>query len=176
MKVNRKRKAVHVRRVIRSRHKRRAHKPKQVALPLAQIFVHGDLQELTTEQQLAYYIALCKSLKLNPLSRPFEYIYFYENMEREGKPKLILYATKNCTDQLRKLHKISVVKIVTQKDGDFFIATVEVKDKTGRTDVDTGVVNAREMTGQKLGDAMMWASTKAKRRATLSICGLDRKS
>jgi hypothetical protein len=125
---------------------------------------------LSLEQRAAYYTMVCKSLKLNPLTRPFEYIWFQSH--ENAAPRLTLYATKNCTDQLRKLHKVSIVRVDSNYDGVFCVATAEVKDKTGRTDVDTGVVFAENMRGQELGNAKMWSCTKAKRRATLSICGL----
>jgi hypothetical protein len=47
-----------------------------------------------------------------------------------------------------------------------------VQDKHGRTDIARGAVNISGLKGEMLANAMMKAETKAKRRATLSICGL----
>jgi hypothetical protein len=41
---------------------------------LEQVAIAGDLSGLSAAQRLAYYRALCQSLGLNPLSKPFEYL------------------------------------------------------------------------------------------------------
>ncbi|MBL0320716.1 MAG: hypothetical protein IPP74_15685 [Alphaproteobacteria bacterium] len=52
-----------------------------------------------------------------------------------------------------------------------FLVKVKGHDKTGRTDVEIGVVAKKDMQGN-LGNVQMKAVTKAKRRLTLSLCGL----
>lgn len=146
---------------------------KPAGLPLEQILVKGDLQDLSLGERKDYYLAVCKSLKLNPLTRPFEFIWVEDNSHPHAtKFKLILYAKKDCTDQLRKIQKVSVVSSRVIFDGTFYMATCEVKDHKGRTDISTGVVFAQNLKGQDAANGQMWAETKAKRRATLSICGL----
>jgi hypothetical protein len=51
---------------------------------------------LTEAQHLAYHQAVCQSLGLNPLSKPFECLTL------DGK--LRLYALRDCADPLRRLH------------------------------------------------------------------------
>jgi hypothetical protein len=63
---------------------------------LEQVLIGGDLSGLTEAQRLAYYKAVCQSLGLNPLSKPFEYLWL--------NGKLRLYALRDCADQLRRLH------------------------------------------------------------------------
>jgi hypothetical protein len=46
-------------------------------------------------------------------------------------------------------------------------------DHYGRRDEDVGAVNVANLKGEALANALMKATTKAKRRATLSICGLS---
>ena len=46
------------------------------------------------------------------------------------------------------------------------------RDRTGREDEATGVVNIKGLGGEALANALMKAETKAKRRLTLSIVGL----
>jgi len=46
------------------------------------VAVGGDLSGLTVAQRLAYYKAVCQSLGLNPLTKPFEYLTL------NGKPNL----------------------------------------------------------------------------------------
>jgi hypothetical protein len=146
------------------------------------VLIQGDLSPLTPEQRLDYYKAVCKSLGLNTLTVPFGYILFKDKEADNAPAKLALYAKKDCAEQLRKIHRVSVVPGTTKRLIDEDYATVEIalRDATGRTDVATGMVylwkkyqgKSYRLTGQRLADAVMKAETKAKRRGTLSICGL----
>ncbi len=53
-----------------------------------------------------------------------------------------------------------------------YSVTAMATDKTGRTDESIGAVPIDGMKGETRANAMMKAETKAKRRVTLSICGL----
>ncbi len=102
---------------------------------------------------------------LNPLSKPFEYITL--------NGKLVLYPLKACTDQLRKIHGISITQLnetVTQEG--LYIVKAYAQDPKGRVDVEEGAVHIANVKGDNLAVARMKAITKAKRRVTLSICGL----
>ncbi len=124
----------------------------------------GDLAKLTTEERLSYYNAVCSSTGLNQLTRPFEYITL--------NGKLTLYARRDCTDQLRKIHTVSI-KLVEKKTIDgVYVITASATDKAGRVDESTGAVTIQGLKGDALANALMKAETKAKRRVTLSICGL----
>jgi hypothetical protein len=105
----------------------------------------------------------CKSLGLNPMTKPFSYIVL--------NAKLTLYANKDCADQLRRLHGIGIGRPEIQFQDELIIVTVSAKDKDGREDSDVGIVKKGDMRGD-LANAIMKAVTKAKRRVTLSICGL----
>lgn len=139
---------------------------------IEKVLIAGDLAPLTPEERVAYYKAVCKSLGLNPLTRPFEYIVF------DGK--MALYARKDCCEQLRKKYDVCVVTLRREIVDDVCIAEATVKDASGRTDAATGVVSLYKfyndkrtmLTGKDRDNAIMKAETKAKRRATLSICGL----
>src|SRR5262249_25692959 len=70
------------------------------------------------------------------------------------------------------IHKVSVVELTeTERDG-VIIITAMVKNGEGRTDMAKGVVTIGNLKGDALCNAIMKAETKAKRRATLSLCGL----
>lgn len=125
--------------------------------------VAGDLSKLSQSERISYYRSTCASLGLNPLTRPFDYITL--------NGKLTLYARKDATDQLRRLRGVSIGKPDITFQEDWIIVTVEAKDRDGRTDSDVGMVNRKDMRGD-FGNAVMKAVTKAKRRVTLSICGL----
>ena len=126
--------------------------------------IHGDLSNLDPNGRLDYYKAVCESLGLNPLTRPFEYITLNN--------KLTLYAKRDCAEQLRKIHGVAITSMVPAQIGDLFVVTVTAADKSGRADSSTGAVNIKGVQGENLANAMMKAETKAKRRVTLSICGL----
>jgi len=135
---------------------------------ISSLILTGDLRQLSSEEKMQYYGKLCKSLGLNPLTKPFDYIIL------NGKE--VLYANKNCAEQLRLLHGISVVDSQQEIINNLCVVKVKVQDKTGRYDVGTGIVPltsyGQQLTGDALANAMMKAETKAKRRATLSLCGL----
>jgi hypothetical protein len=132
---------------------------------LSALVLSGDLSRMNDNQKVIYYRQFCASLGLNPLTQPFKIIKF------QGRETL--YATKDCTEQLRKIHGISVVELSSdmQQPGIFMI-TCKVKDVAGKTDISSGVVTIEGLKGDNLANALMKAETKAKRRATLSICGL----
>jgi hypothetical protein len=86
--------------------------------------------------------------------------------------KLRLYALRDCADQLRRLHGISISITSRERLGDVYIVTVRAKDRTGREDESTGAVALGTLKGDALANALMKAETKAKRRVTLSLAGL----
>src|SRR6266850_3842791 len=131
---------------------------------LEQVLIGGDLSGLTETQRLSYYRAVCQSLGLNPLSKPFEYLWL--------NGKLRLYALRDCADQLRRLHGISIYIVNRERLGDIYIVTARAKDKTGREDESTGAVALGTLKGDALANALMKCETKAKRRVTLSLAGL----
>jgi hypothetical protein len=139
---------------------------KMASLPqaLEKAVIQGDLSYLTADDRVKFYSAVCNSLGLNPLTKPFLYVQL--------NGKLTLYASKDATDQLRKIHGVSVTKMEKSYDADVYCVTAYGCDKTGRTDVSTGAVTLGKLTGEARANAVMKAETKAKRRLTLSLCGL----
>lgn len=159
---------------------------------IERVLVNGDLKGLNGDQRAEYCLRLCDSLNLNVLSQPFTYL---ELDAGKGQTKLILYANKSCTDQLRMLHNISL-KIVDriEKDG-VYIVKVQASDSTGRVHEASGAVPIEKedgdwetnqngkrffkgngkfvkLRGEALANALMKCETKATRRATLGFCGL----
>lgn len=131
---------------------------------LKDLVCDGNLAKLTPAQKVDYYNHLCTSLSLNPLTRPFQFLILNN--------KLVLYPAKDCTDQLRRVHKVSI-KIVSRKtEGDVYEVVAQAKTWDGRQDEAAGTVSVKGKTGDDLANARMRAETKAKRRATLSIVGL----
>jgi hypothetical protein len=134
------------------------------AATIEQVAVHGDLAKLQPAQRLEYYAHLCESLGLNPLTRPFQYITLQN--------KLTLYATRDCSEQLRSKHRVSIEIVDRETEAGLYIVTARATLPNGRTDEAQGIVAVDGLKGQALGDARMKAETKAKRRVTLSIAGL----
>lgn len=127
--------------------------------------IKGDLSSLSPDQSLSYYKNVCESVGLNPLTKPFEYMVLNN--------KKVLYANKGCAEQLRSLHKISIKIVDKIKIDDVYIVTAEAENKDGRVDSSTGAVSVVGLKGEALANALMKAETKAKRRVTLSVCGLN---
>ena len=130
---------------------------------MEKVLVSGDLSNLTSAERLEYYSQVCHSMGLNPLSRPFDYIVL--------NGRMTLYAKKDATDQLRKINGVSIDDIDIQETETGFRVKVKGHDRDGRSDVEIGCVAKTDMRGN-LQNAEMKAVTKAKRRLTLSLCGL----
>jgi hypothetical protein len=131
---------------------------------IEQVLIGGDLALLKPEERLSYYNRLCESLGLNALTQPFQYIVL--------NGKLQLYAKKDCTEQLRKIHGVSITSVDPKQIGDLLVVVAAAADRDGRVDSSTGAVAIGKSTGEELANKMMKCETKAKRRVTLSICGL----
>lgn len=128
------------------------------------VLVQGDLSSMTEEQRSTYYLRVCESLGLNPHTQPFEYI------KLSGQLKL--YATRACSDQLRKLHGVSISISSRELIEEIYTVVARAEDAAGRTDEASGVVSIKGLSGEARANALMKCETKAKRRVTLSICGL----
>jgi hypothetical protein len=151
---------------------------------MEKVVIQGDLSKLNPQERLVYYTKVCESLGLNPLTKPFDYL------QLDGK--LVLYAKRDCTEQLRKIHGISLAITSRERIGDVYCVTARATTPDGRADEAIGVVpllkketrwdemrqrnvptgNIVPLTPDELANALMRAETKAKRRVTLSIAGL----
>lgn len=159
---------------------------------MEKVVIQGDLSQLNPQERLVYYTKVCESLGLNPLTKPFDYLML------DGK--LVLYAKRDATDQLRKLHKVSITITNREKINDVYCVTARGTTPDGRTDEAIGAVpllkeekvwdaekynprtqkkGAYVSTGRlipldanELANALMKAEAKAKRRVTLSLVGL----
>jgi hypothetical protein len=134
------------------------------AVLLEHVIIRGDLSHLTAKEKTDYYARVCQSVGLNPLTKPFDFIQL--------NGRLVLYALKAATDQLRAIHKVSVVDMTENDWNGIYVVTTKVQNAEGRTDVAKAAVMLGNLQGDALCNAIMKAETKSKRRATLSICGL----
>lgn len=129
------------------------------------VIAAGDLSKLPAGERVRYYNEVCRSIGLNPLVQPFSYIVL--------NGKLTLYATRTCADQLRKINGVSLEIVSRQLADGILTVHVRAKMPDGRCDEDFGSVSFPDtLKGEARANAELKAVTKAKRRATLSICGL----
>lgn len=137
--------------------------PAVSAQTLETVLGTGDLSKLSTQQRVEYYAKTCQTLGLNPLTRPFRFLALNGQIQ--------LYATRDCTDQLRRVNGITLHVVDKAVEAGVYSVTVRARDKHGREDEDMGAV-VLPQGGESRANALMKAITKAKRRVTLSICGL----
>ena len=129
------------------------------------VIAKGDLAKLTPAERTEYYMQTCRSMGLNPLTQPLSYIILNN--------KLTLYANRACADQLRKVNGVSLEVVSERVVDDILTVHVRAKMPDGRLDEDWGSVPfPPSLKGDFRANMKMKAVTKAKRRATLSICGL----
>jgi hypothetical protein len=126
--------------------------------------VVGDLSKLSVEARLSYYNNVCTSTGLNPLTKPFEYIVL--------NGKMVLYAKKDATDQLRRINKVSLTIVSRELVEGVYVVVASATLPDGRKDESIGAVPVQNLKGADMANAIMKSETKAKRRVTLSICGL----
>lgn len=131
---------------------------------IERVVLNGDLSKLSAADRVSYYRQVCESLGLNPLTRPFDYLSL--------QGKLILYARKDATEQLRKRDGVSVTIPARELVDGVYVVTARATTATGRTDESIGAVAIEGLKGEARANAMMKAESKAKRRVTLSVVGL----
>ena len=134
------------------------------AATLEAVLATGDLSKLTPAQRIEYVSRVCQTVGLNPFTRPIRFL-------RLGSD-IVAYFTRDGTDQLRKLHNISLSVTDQRMDGDVWVITVQARTPGGRSDEDIGAVTIGRLQSESKANALMKCITKAKRRVTLSICGL----
>lgn len=134
-----------------------------LAAEIERVLVQGDIGKLTPDQRMDYYRNMCASLGLNPMTRPFEYLTL--------QGKTLLYAKKDATDQLRKIHGVSINIVSRETIDGVYVVTARATDAKGRQDESLGALPLPANPVER-ANAIMKCETKAKRRVTLSICGL----
>lgn len=132
---------------------------------IERVILQGDLSQLSPADRVKYYRMVCESLGLNPLTQPFAYVNL--------SGKVVLYARREAAEQLRALRGLSLRITAREIHDGVYVVTSQARTKDGREDEATGAVWINGLSGEPMANAMMKAETKAKRRVTLSICGLS---
>lgn len=160
------------------------------------VLMDGDLGKMTPDQRLAYIYKVCSDIGVNPLTRPFEYLKLNGKLQLYARKDCTEQLRANRKISLRIEERIDDTSL-----GGTYTVVVTAKMPDGREDQATGSVatkrqkvtieytpNGQEkkvyhknedgspllevLIGDERANAIMKAETKAKRRATLSICGL----
>lgn len=129
------------------------------------VIIENDLSKLTPTEKVQHIANVCKSLGLNPLTKPIQLHKF------QGKE--VMYMAKDGTEQLRNLHTVSIAKLETEfLKNDLYVVKAYATKPNGRQDCSTSAQSLTGLKGDALCNAMKKCETQAKRRVTLSICGL----
>lgn len=138
------------------------------------LVIGSDLSGLSEPQRIDYYKLVCERVGLDPYRKPFDLVVL------DGK--LTMYANKECTAQLTRIHSLRIEIVNKERIGDMYVVTARCTPAGSEGVDDIGAVNLGkkqrkdggwyDQNGDAIANAMMKAATKAKRRAVLSACGL----
>lgn len=131
---------------------------------VASVILNGDISKLNAVQRVNYVKEVCSRVGIDWSTQPFQILRL------NGKERL--YATKDATDQLRKVHGVSIIRLEKHIEQGLCVFIATARDRSGKEDTSSGAVSIKALEGEQLANAIMKAETKAKRRVTLSICGL----
>lgn len=131
-----------------------------------------NLGVLTNLQRGSFLQHYSDAIGVDWRTKPFDLI-----PGRDGK--LIIYANRACSDQLRQKHKLNVevvysgcLTIGDVKRDDVYMIRVRISNPEGRCEEHFGCVSINGLVGDELANAIMKCSTKAARRGTIAFCGL----
>ena len=128
------------------------------------IVLRGDLSGLKEGQLTSYYNYRCQQVGLDSSAQPFNLLLL--------NGKKVLYANAGCTQQLASVHGLSTSIISKERFDGVYVVSVRVTGKDGRFTENQGAVPTEGLSGEKLCNAFMKATTKAIRRTVLGHCGL----
>lgn len=128
------------------------------------IVTKGDLSALDQNQLVSYYNYRCSTVGLDPSAKPFDVLLL--------NGKKVLYANASATQQLSSVHGLSVTLTNRERVETIYVVSARVTGKDGRITENQGAVDIGGLSGEKLANALMKATTKAIRRTVLAHCGL----
>jgi len=128
------------------------------------IVLRGDLSGLSEGQKRDYYLFRCKQVGLDPAAKPFDLLTL--------NGKQILYANAGATQQLCSIHKLSTQITHRERVDGIYVVSVRCTGADGRVSENQGAVDVSSLSGERLANAILKATTKAIRRSVLAHCGL----
>jgi len=128
-----------------------------------------DLESLNEAQRQDYVKAICKHLGVPDNLNLIALTYVDD---AEGPSRLVAYAKRGATENVRNGLQINIESLTHQMIGGSIVFTAVAKsDKTGRREIATGSKWIEGLQGTQLDDAIMTAQTRALRRVTLQFIG-----
>jgi hypothetical protein len=148
--------------------------PEQARSAVEHVLATGDYSQLTNAQRAAIVLETCARYGVDPLFRPFDWIEFYDP-ETKLK-KLTLYPKATLTDLLSRSHRIRIRTVEEKMVGSLFKVVLEGTMPDGRTETNVAYLDMADrdghpLRGQRYGNALMKARTKAKRRLVFGMLG-----
>jgi hypothetical protein len=146
---------------------------------LEKLILTDDLSRLTPQERADYYLAVCERLGLDPLLKPLAFLHRdkVDERTRQKSTEVILYALRGATEQLRQQRGITIDIVSRERLDNVYIVVARGTLPDGRRDEAIGASplvssEGKELSARSIANAIMGAETKAKRRVTLSLCGL----
>lgn len=131
-----------------------------------------NLESLTEEQRREYYEHVCQAVGLDPKQNLLKYTML-DDGTGSGSRHLVLYATKGATNAIRGIQGIDITDLTDKVIGGAVVFTAKAKNAKGRTDIAVGACSIDGKRGKILENAFALAQTRATRRVTLQMSGLD---
>ncbi len=124
-----------------------------------------NLSALNEQEQNTWAIQVCEKYKMDPLMAPISFISFQ-------KVGTIPYINRAGSEQLIFNHKMKVSVSDPSFVNGICIVKATVTMPNGVINENIGCVNIESVKGEALSNAIMKATTKAKRRAVIGAVGL----
>jgi hypothetical protein len=131
-----------------------------------------DFESMSEKQRQDHYYAVCAAAGLDPALNLLKWTRM-DSGDGTGAKRLVLYATKGATNAIREIQGIDVTGLTDKTVGGAFVVTATAKNKKGRTDIAMGAASLEGKRGKALENAFALAQTRATRRVTLQMSGLD---
>ena len=131
-----------------------------------------DKESWTQEQKDQHYLNVCQEAGLDPKLGLLRWMKL-DDGTGTGTKRLVLYATKGATNAIRARQGIDIVSLTDKVVASAYIVTATAKNVNNRTDIAQGVASIDGKCGRALENAITIAQTRAVRRVTLQIAGLD---
>jgi hypothetical protein len=128
-----------------------------------------DLESLSEAQRQDYIRNVCKHMGVPDNLNLVALTYVDDG---EGPSRLVAYAKRGATENVRNNLQIDVTSLTNQMIGGSIVFTATAKSKlSGRQEISTGSKYIDGLAGTALDDGIMTAQTRALRRVTLQFVG-----
>ena len=131
-----------------------------------------DFESMSDKQRQAHYEAVCAAAGLDPALNLLKWTRM-DDGSGTGAKRLVLYATKGATNAIRSIQGIDVTGLVDKTVAGAYVVTATARNAKGRVDMATGAASLEGKRGKALENAFALAQTRATRRVTLQMSGLD---